>query len=601
MRNRRIWGLLAACVFAFSLGGCDSGNDVDFANGNDGGGGGGGGGPDPDPVELRLGAIIDGTFVANTVAIDVTELAAGGQTGLRVDLVDADGLRVQGTSYTAQFFSDCVSAGTSIIDPSTVSNDTGRFDSAYQARGCSGDDLITARIEIDSDTTLVATGTVSVQPAELGSLSWVSSEPSVIGMTGSSIPGISAVTFKLINSTGTPVSGATVDFTLTTVTSAGGARVSPVQSTTNPDGEVQTFVIAGSAQSVVRVTATTSNPVSGSTVSTQSENLAISTGLPDADSVTLGPERFSISGRCAGESTGVTMRLADRYNNPVPAGTTVAFYTEGGKVGAQCVTQDPAEDSESESGVCTSLLNVQSPVPDNARVTVLATAIGEETFSDTNGNGFFDDGDVFSPAPPFRHADLSQESFLDANENAQFDAGEFFVDSNNNQAFDATGDGEFTGYVCDSPGENCRSDTVLLSDSSVVVFSTEVPVLESFEVAVISQPASYDAGQGLLTISPGGAVSVTVVVRDTNGNPLTTGTTFELDSNAGSVSTPFTAGPINTNSPVVADNTYRLAVEGVNGPIPTVGRVGLLVNIPSSSCEGDRSIFFRLFSVSYFP
>lgn len=596
MRNRRIWGLLAACALAFSLGGCDSGNDVDFANGNNGGGGGGGGGnPDPDPVELRLGAIIDGAFVANTVAIDVTELAAGGQTGLRVDLVDADGMRVQGTAYTAQFFSDCVSAGTSIIDPSTVSNDTGRFDSAYQARGCSGDDLITARISIDTDTTLVATGTVSVQPAELGSLSWVSSEPSVIGMTGSSIPGISAVTFKLINSTGTPISGATVDFSLTTVTSAGGARVSPVQSTTNPDGEVQTFVIAGSAQSVVRVTATTSNPVSGSTVSTQSENLAISTGLPDADSVTLGPERFSISGRCAGESTGVTMRLADRYNNPVPAGTTVAYYTEGGKVGAQCVTEDPAEDSESESGVCTSLLTVQSPVPDNARVTVLATAIGEESFADTNGNGFFDGAEQLIE-------DIGLEAFLDANENGQYDDGvELFVDSNNNGSFDPAGDGEFTGYVCSAPGEDCSSSTVLLRESAVVVFSTEVPVLEDFAVSVISQPATYDEGAQALTIGPGGSVSVTVTVRDTNGNPLTTGTTFELDSNAGSVSTPFTAGPINTNSPIPADNTYRLAVEGLSGPVPTVGRVGLLVNIPASSCEGERSIFFRLFSVSYVP
>ena len=42
------------------------------------------------------------------------------------------------------------------------------------------------------------------------------------------------------------------------------------------------------------------------------------------------------------------------------------------------------------------------------RATVLATAIGEESFTDTNGNGSFDNGEVFADLP---------ERYLDENEN----------------------------------------------------------------------------------------------------------------------------------------------------------------------------------------
>ena len=78
------------------------------------------------------------------------------------------------------------------------------------------------------------------------------------------------------------------------------------------------------------------------------------------------------------------------------------------------------------------------PVKRPGRTTVLATAIGEESFTDTNGNGFYDSGEAFK--------DLG-EPYRDDNENGVYDLGEYFLDYNHNGIRDA-GDGTFKGIVC---------------------------------------------------------------------------------------------------------------------------------------------------------
>ena len=67
--------------------------------------------------------------------------------------------------------------------------------------------------------------------------------------------------------------------------------------------------------------------------------------------------------------------------------------------------------------------------PDNSAVRVLAYTLGEEDFTDNNGDGYFSEGDT--------NADAEEtEPYLDSNSNSEHDVGEFFVDWNKNEQHD---------------------------------------------------------------------------------------------------------------------------------------------------------------------
>jgi hypothetical protein len=65
--------------------------------------------------------------------------------------------------------------------------------------------------------------------------------------------------------------------------------------------------------------------------------------------------------------------------------------------------------------------------PRDGLATLIAVTLGEEAFSDTNGNGQYDQGESFVDAA---------EPFVDADDNDRWDAGEPFVDSNGNDQWD---------------------------------------------------------------------------------------------------------------------------------------------------------------------
>ena len=207
----------------------------------------------------------------------------------------------------------------------------------------------------------------------------------------------------------------------------------------------------------------------------------------------------------------VTVRLADRFNNPVPDGTAVTFTTEGGRIGGQCLTTTTA----SESGVCTVNWVSSEPRPSNGRATILATAIGEESFSDTNGNGAFDAGETFID---------EGEPFRDDDEDGSYQFGvESFYDFNNNSTRDSP-DGLFNGVLC---RDQARCDVVRTTTG----IGKRHVIIMSDGTAQITGPASID----LSTTSP---QNVDIIVRDFNGNPMPAGTTVSVDAGNGSVGQP---------------------------------------------------------------
>ena len=73
----------------------------------------------------------------------------------------------------------------------------------------------------------------------------------------------------------------------------------------------------------------------------------------------------------------VQVLAADHFNNPVPNGTAISFTTEGGAIDGSCLTDD---------GGCSVTWRSQRPRLPDGRFTILATAIGNESFLDSERN-----------------------------------------------------------------------------------------------------------------------------------------------------------------------------------------------------------------------
>ncbi len=484
----------------------------------------------PSPPDVRFGVSNGGSFTPGVIEIGQSPLAAGGSSGLRVDFVDvANGNSLFNTPSTVTFTSPCVSQGLATIT-SPVESAGGTANATYQALGCAGNDLITATTTVNGNN-LIATGTIAVTQAALGGIEFVSATPTTIGVRGTGLPETSTVIFRVRNASGGPIANLPVTFTLNTT--VGGIQLTPTTGTTNAQGIVQTVVRAGTIHTAVRVTATATQD--GDTISSQSELLVITTGIPDQDSVSLAVEKFNPAAfNCDGVIDTLTVRAADRFNNPVPDGTAFAFTTEGGSIAGSCQT---------DNGVCTADWVSQDPRPTNGRVTVLVTAIGEESFVDSNGNGIFDDGEVFEDLP---------EAFVDKNEDDVRQANEEFLDFNLDGAYSPKND-LFSGVLCAAGAACDPKKSVHVRDSLVIVMSSQHPV-------IVSTSPSFP-----LVTEDDTSMVISFVVKDINGQTLPIGTSVTLEAPTGvTIDGTATYTVPNTNDASDAGNTYSFSIKTQN-------------------------------------
>ncbi len=545
--------LISLCmvVAAATLMSCGGGGNTITSPGSGGGGGGGG------AVVVTMGSGIPPAFNAGTIAIALPNLSAGGGTSLTVSLATADGNLYLGTT-TITFSSACIAQGLATAPPVDIS--TGVATTTYSATGCSGADVITASA-VAEGRAVSATGTVTVSPAVVGSIEFISATPKKIGLKGTGGVGLaetSTVVFRVVDSTGGPVAGSGVSFALDT--SVGGITFTPATAVSGADGRVQTVVKSGTVATSVRVSAT----VTGLGIGTQSSQLVITTGLPDNDSMSLAVSCNNVEGGDRdGTQATLTVRLADRYNNPVPDGTAVTFTTEGGTIQGSCSTAT----TSTESGVCAVTWTSSNPRPPfNFRSTILATAIGEETFVDVNGNGIFDNSDTWT--------DLA-EAYRDDNENSAYDSGEFFVDFNQDQ-IRSPGDGQFNGLLCVGPGSpagGCSANQKLTVRASNII-------IMSGSTAKISDSAggnNYGAGAG--TLAGGG--NITFTIGDFRDQPMPAGTTVKLEASTG-----ITVG--NPKSYTIPCTTFDGPLNYSFNATPGAGQLTLTVEVPS----GLQTVYF---------
>ena len=405
------------------------------------------------PPAIRVGS--GSPFQNRVLSFGVHPLAAGATTSVSVNVVDVLG-NPFATPIVIRFTSDCVAASRSSID-ATATTANGQATVTYAATGCEGSDHVVATANFGGST-FTASGDITVVSDTPASIEFVSATPAMIGLKGagtSSIPETAVVTFRVKSSQGRPLANQLVSFSLDTA--VGGIALAPTSQSTNSAGDVSTVVQAGTVATPVRVTATLANTA----VSTQSSQLAVSTGVPDQDSFTLAVSRRNPEALLySGEEVTVTAFLADHFNNPVPDGTAVSFMTEGGAIEPSCVTL---------KGKCSVLWRSQNPFPVDHRSTILATAVGTESFRDEDGDGYFSnaDGDAYSDNgngqfdEPFTDTNANgifDEPFVDANLNGVYEFGERFVDYNRNGLYDGNGNNPAGELVFNDVNGNGRYD-----------------------------------------------------------------------------------------------------------------------------------------------
>lgn len=519
-------------------------------------------------ANLRLGSFRDGNFVPGRIAASSTSLPRNGTAELIVFVVDEEGSPVE-TEEEVRFSSQCERSGQAQL-PVTATTTNGRVTVDYVAAGCSGNDTVTATLP---GTDRSATVDLFVAPPEVTSIVFRSAEPEVLALAGTGggtgLQETGTVTFEVIDTQNEPIEGIDVRFGLTT--RVGGLRLRTTSARSDGDGLVRAVVQSGDVATAVRVTATIEVEAPDGdqlTLTTVSDVLTVTTGLPTQNAISLSAEALKVQGarEFDGVTTQVTVRMADKFNNPVPDGTAATFRTEYGSIEGSCTTtngacsvtwtsqaprfpmfndnRDLVRTTRGGNGYsCPSHSVGSGPCPDDLgyirglRSTVLVTAIGEESFTDSNGNGRYDEGEPFVNLP---------EAFLDHNEddrynpaqgcvgnNARCEAAgseETFVDFNSDGRFSRNvspeqPDGVFNGVLCPLEGDGiwCSRDLVNVRDSLVLILASE----SGFDILLVDdstrrRPSVIQAGR-----------SYTVYVADIYNNAPAAGSSVSISGENG--------------------------------------------------------------------
>ena len=459
-------------------------------------------------------------------------LSAFGTTSVSVT-VNSNGSPVT-TPTSVTFSSPCATSNKAVLTTSVLTGTGGVATASYRDNGCGGNDVVTASVSGLATTSSALTVVVPTA----GSIQFVSSTPTSITLKGTGGAGkqeTSQVVFKVVDTGGNPLSTSqTVNFSLSTtvggITFANGLTTSTA--TSDPTtGQAVVTVQAGVVSTPVRVLASTT--AGGVTLTTQSDQLTISTGIPSQPNFSVSPTKHNIEGwDLDGQTAVLTARLADHFGNPVPDGTAVNFITEGGSITSACTTT---------GGACTSTFTSQNLRPTNGRVTVLAYAVGEEGFTDTDGDGLADkvpnelvDANGVSTDMP--------EAFRDDNENGVRDAAETFIDFNNDGAYNAA-DGKFNGVLCNETAPGTSSVGTCSTQKTIHVFENVPMVFSGSDAVITFYNSAMSATINNITFGTCSAATaftppttnVKIVVTDVNGNVMPAGTAVAFATTNGTI------------------------------------------------------------------
>ncbi|UPW19146.1 Ig-like domain-containing protein [Agarivorans sp. TSD2052] len=510
---------------------------------------------------------------ANLIMTLTSSLADGETLGsdatasFTATITDSEG-ELYATPIAISFASSCSAQDLANISDS-VTTVNGVATAIYQADGCSGSDTITVTPSISVIDP--QNYTIDIATTKASGITFTSASPQTIYLKESVGETIAELLYVVTDATGSPKSGQEVTFTLDS--SLHGVTISPLTAQSNASGEVLTRVTSGNMSGSVVVSASFSDPDTGNIISATSNALAVHTGVPSQQSMSLSASTLALEAwGIDGVDSTVTLRVSDENNNPVPNDTTIVFESDGGQVSGNCktdgqdtnsgcsvnwVSQNPRPKGhlyDLPAGYCNAPGYIPGDVVNTqgnnlygvGRASVLASTVGQEYYSDVNGNRIYDAGETFTALG---------EAFVDSNENGSYDVGgiinhdsvnveERFRDYNENNEFDnATGVKDssipanaitelYNGLSCtveaDASGL-CTRNLVEVRDSVVLIMGTSGANILISDTTNSAPVSSVD----LTAVSSQGLV---VTVQDLNGNQMPAGTTVSISTNNGELS-----------------------------------------------------------------
>ncbi len=485
------------------------------------------------PSELRIGSFVEGEFVEGTLDIMTTNLPYGGSTPVKFAIVDPDG-DLADIPQTVDVAVSCSrSTPLPLPTPGQLAVPAGEGEFLYEADTCIGGDVIDVALALAPDTS--ASGSVFVANPGVGSISFVAATPEIVAIRGSGTatrPDVSEVVFKVNNVLDEAAAEVPVRFVLSN--ESGGLTLSEFDVITDVAGLAKTTLEAGTLPASVEVVATTT--IDDMVMSAVSTTLSVSGGLPDQNSFSVSQSTFSVGGGdFDGEKVSFNISMADKLNNPVPDGSIVNLTTRFGKIPVNCATAGGQGTCSVEwqssnprlpftgTEFLTTIQNTACPVflpapsfgpcplslgPVSLVNAVLVTARGEESFNDSNGNGVFDFGELFSDlAEPFHDHNFDGilnpvetpcDPDIDGPECAS-GVEETYVDTNQNGRWDE-GNGMYDGSLCpdDGVGVYCTRDRVDVRANLPLIVSNHSQFfsLTTTSGTLVQPGAELRAGQG---------------------------------------------------------------------------------------------------------
>ncbi len=460
------------------------------------------------------------------LSADATGISLNGTTGITAQVLDAAGNKV--ADGTAVFFTTSLT-GTGVTPSSTTTN--GVASAVFSAGTRAGVATVTATAGLVS-----ATVSITIRPGSAGSLDFVSANPTAIGIRGSALPQKSTITFRVRDQNGNPVADGTV-VTFTLVSGVGGGEFVAPTTVGTVGGVASTILTSGTVSGPVRVRAsvTVVDSATGAVtvLSSSSTNVSMEGGPPSGAHFGVAPSFLNVAGQVFFDIIcPIDAKVGDRFGNPVPPGTAVSFFTNGGIVSAQAPTK---EDGDTVGG----FFKTAPPIPHvgtsasgldprTGMVTIIAVTQGEETFIDSNGDGLFSGPQEFDPSNPeldtpepfIDHvmlcdgssscpADPIRNPPLRLSGNNRFDPSdpfELFIDANSNGMWDA---------------------------NKPIFASTRV--LFSGPTVLIVDDCKGGSPGGFVVKDGGSAGPFCIFVSDPGGHPLVSGTKLTVTTTAGAI------------------------------------------------------------------
>src|SRR5690554_6252497 len=408
----------------------------------------------------RLGKGLETAFESGKLELSLSALSAGGTTKVTANIVDSDNSnkKIVSQSYRVVFASTCAEElpAKAEFNNSEVTSGSGSVSVSYTAKGCVGEDTINAKLFAGDELKHTAQAKITITPAEVGAINFVETNAPALAiktMANPVLPTNTTVTFQVVDINGDPIIDKRVEFALHNA--SGGVSLAKSESNTDAAGLVSTIINSGTTHTSFVINATTLATDGTTKISTSSQPIAVTTGLPRQDRFSISASEFNpASYNVDGVEVTITVRASDAFGNFPPAGTIVNLTAESGGIDSTCALDAKGSCSATwiSSGARPGEYDTSLNMPNDriGMTTILAYTLGEAGFTDGNANYVFDTNESFVTYP---------EPFRDDSWTASHSAGEYFHDTNSDSSYSGAPT-VYQGSLCSEAAkvaDHCKS------------------------------------------------------------------------------------------------------------------------------------------------